>query len=344
MDQTQAAAAHRATAQRRGAVARSVRFLVSLIWLGLILTAAAAFASRYLTVLPKPRYAIALTAFSPYVMLCAPVAVLVTLLTRRWRLALVAGLLTLLVVVVELPMFLPNHSGVRGPVIHVLSANLKLGEADPTRVVAAVRSGDVSVLMTQELSYRESDALIAAGIKSLLPYSQLAVANGASGTGLWSRYPMTDQRTYANFRFGTVSARLRIPGVAIQPLAIAGHMPGPWNEKPTAWAEDIAALPGLLARSATTVGQRGSVILGADLNATYDSRQFRRCLAGGYHDAAEQSGAGITATFPAQGRYPPLIAIDHVLTRNAQATSVHTVFIPGSDHRALIAAVRLPAA
>jgi endonuclease/exonuclease/phosphatase (EEP) superfamily protein YafD len=328
---------------RRGPVARTVRSVLTLIWLGLVITAAAAFASRYATVLPKPRYAVALTAFSPYVMLCAPAAMLLTLGARRWRLAFVAGLLTVAVVVVELPIFIPNHSTERGPVIHVLTANLKLGQANPTDVVAAVRAGDVSVLMTQELSHPETDALVAAGIKTLLPYSQLDVINGSSGTGLWSRYPLTDQRTYSNFRFGTVSARLRIPGVAGEPLAIAAHMPGPWNARPTAWMQDIAALPGLLAESAATVGKEGSVILGADLNATYDSRQFRRCLAGGYRDAAEQSGAGITATFPAQGRYPPLIAIDHVLSRNAQATSVRAVTISGSDHRALLVSMRLPA-
>ena len=39
---------------------------------------------------------------------------------------------------------------------------------------------------------------------------------------------------------------------------------------------------------------------------------------------------------------PPVITIDHVLTRNAAASSIRTVKIKGTDHRALLATVRVP--
>jgi len=44
-------------------------------------------------------------------------------------------------------------------------------------------------------------------------------------------------------------------------------------------------------------------------------------------------------TFPADSWLPPLLAIDHILTRNCAATSVRSVPIPGSDHRGIVATV-----
>ncbi len=68
---------------------------------------------------------------------------------------------------------------------------------------------------------------------------------------------------------------------------------------------------------------------------------FRNLLTNGFADAAEQSGAGITRTFPADSTLPPLLGIDHVLTYNATATDVQTVRVPGSDHLGLLATLRL---
>ncbi len=62
-------------------------------------------------------------------------------------------------------------------------------------------------------------------------------------------------------------------------------------------------------------------------------------MTGGYHDAAEQAGAGHTRTYPSDASYPPLIAIDHVLTFDAVATSAKTLTVPGSDHRALLTTI-----
>jgi endonuclease/exonuclease/phosphatase (EEP) superfamily protein YafD len=85
------------------------------------------------------------------------------------------------------------------------------------------------------------------------------------------------------------------------------------------------------------------VIVGGDFNATPDVAQFRSVLRTGFADAADQAGAGMTRTYPADRWFPPLIAIDHVLTRGgAVATGVQTVSISGSDHRALLARIAVP--
>ena len=86
----------------------------------------------------------------------------------------------------------------------------------------------------------------------------------------------------------------------------------------------------------------GSVIAAGDFNSTPDMGQFGHLLTDGYRDAVEQTGAGFAPTFPSRPWHPPLITIDHVLTRQAAASSIRTVFIQGSDHRALLATVEVP--
>jgi endonuclease/exonuclease/phosphatase (EEP) superfamily protein YafD len=54
------------------------------------------------------------------------------------------------------------------------------------------------------------------------------------------------------------------------------------------------------------------------------------------------TGAGFAPTFLSKEWFPPVITIDHVLTRNAAAASINTVTLPGSDHRSLLATVRVP--
>ena len=85
-----------------------------------------------------------------------------------------------------------------------------------------------------------------------------------------------------------------------------------------------------------------AVIVGGDYNSTPDMRQFRDLLTNGYEDAVNQIGAGFAPTFKADSWLPPLITIDHLLTRNAQAASIKTVKITGTDHRALLATIRVP--
>jgi endonuclease/exonuclease/phosphatase (EEP) superfamily protein YafD len=87
------------------------------------------------------------------------------------------------------------------------------------------------------------------------------------------------------------------------------------------------------------------VVLAGDFNATLDHAQLRRFLRLGYVDAASQVGRGLVPTWgPEPNGRPAMLAVDHVLVDRRCAvltTSAHRV--PGSDHRALYAELRLPA-
>lgn len=89
-------------------------------------------------------------------------------------------------------------------------------------------------------------------------------------------------------------------------------------------------------------------LLVGDFNATLDHGALRRLLRRGYLDAADEVGAGLTPTWPS-GRAtalaafdPPPATIDHVLVeRGVAVAAVRVHDVPGSDHRAVLADLRL---
>ncbi|MCK2220155.1 hypothetical protein MF672_041115 [Actinomadura sp. ATCC 31491] len=84
-------------------------------------------------------------------------------------------------------------------------------------------------------------------------------------------------------------------------------------------------------------------VLAGDFNASLDHRAFRELLERGYVDAAAQAGKGLVPTWPNFRPVPPIIAIDHVLADERVAVNeVEFADVPGTDHRAVFAELRLP--
>jgi hypothetical protein len=167
---------------------------------------------------------------------------------------------------------------------------------------------------------------------------------GAVGIGMWSRFPLVAVPVPKRRSIATPAARLHIPGLRFDPLFAAVHVDSPvaaGSDNIAEWQSGMAGVQAQLDRFSALAG-RGAVIVGGDFNSTPDMRQFRDLLTDGYHDAVEQTGAGFAPTFPADTWFPPVITIDHVLTRHAVASSVSTIDIPGSDHRALLATIKVP--
>ncbi len=108
--------------------------------------------------------------------------------------------------------------------VRVLSANLRLGQADvPSFVELAQASADVITLsgITPEWA-RPS---YATGIRREFLYSVLVPAPGAGGFGLWSRFP-ADVAT--PMKGGSmIVARVQIPGLRVEPLIAGVHVINP---------------------------------------------------------------------------------------------------------------------
>ena len=84
---------------------------------------------------------------------------------------------------------------------------------------------------------------------------------------------------------------------------------------------------------------RPLLVLG-DLNVS-DRQPYYRWLRQRLHDADRAAGGGLDYTYPS-GQYGralvPLVRIDYVLHDDAWAArNAETVYLPGSDHRAVVA-------
>lgn len=311
------------------------RIAVFLIAWFAFLVAAVAVAARYL---PVTNHAVlVIAALSPYLVGGAGIAVLPILITP-WRWAAVPALaLVAVTAAVNAPLFISQPVTQSVP-IRVMTANLREGSADPT-ALAEIASDQADVVVVQELTPELAEKLDR--MASDFPYHAIDPRSGASGVGIWSRHPIGRSSRDSGYQLGMVTAALRVPGASADVIVLAAHVAGPWPQPITGWRQEMAALPRTLETVATRAGT-GVVIVAGDLNATRDMQPFRRLLTDGYRDAAEQSGAGFTPTFPADSRVPPLIGIDHILTRNGSASAMRTVRIPGTDHLAVVATVHAP--
>jgi endonuclease/exonuclease/phosphatase family metal-dependent hydrolase len=135
--------------------------------------------------------------------------------------------------------------------------------------------------------------------------------------------------------YGTVQP----PGAA--PLAVeSAHVLAPYAMAALAdWRADLAVEP----RADPDGPPR--ILLG-DFNATLDHAGVRNLIDSGYRDAADADGEGLIGTWgPYAGRPVPPVTLDHVLVDNRIGVrGVRVYAVTGSDHRAVIASLSLPAA
>jgi endonuclease/exonuclease/phosphatase (EEP) superfamily protein YafD len=255
---------------------------------------------------------------------------------HNWVGAVLAGMLTIASVAVRWRWYV-GDSPDAGVGVRVVSANLRYGRADAAAVVRLAQHADI--LAVQELTPGKAEQITAAGIDEMLPHRYLRAREGPAGVGIWSRHPLTPGEDYDEFWLGLITARVNVPDAKTETTVVTTHLSAPWPEPIRGWRDDLARLRVLLTEIGASAG--GPVIVAGDLNATPDVLEFRRLLRGGYRDAAEQAGAGLTRTHPADVAIPPLFAVDHILLRGAAATSVLTRPVSGSDHRALVAVVTL---
>jgi endonuclease/exonuclease/phosphatase family metal-dependent hydrolase len=128
-------------------------------------------------------------------------------------------------------------------------------------------------------------------------------------------------------------ATLHVPGApAIRVKAV--HPVAPLRDDVAVWLDGMRSLP-----RATPDGAMRMLI--GDFNATLDHDELRHLISSGYVDAADATGKGLHGTYPARRRLR--LAIDHVLVdRRARVTGFDVHLVPGSDHRAITATIRLP--
>ncbi len=272
---------------------------------------------------------------APYLMACALLGAVAFAATRYWIGAAVAVVVLAGALWTQTPLYVGGSGEAGEHSVSAMQANLLFDGADPRALVDEVRARDIAVLTVNELTPSAVEALGRSGLDQLLPHRYLSPGRTATGTGIWSTYPLTDTVEYDGFVLNQISATATIPDVG--PVSVFAFHPVPPVYGTQVWADELSRLHEILERAPAN----RPAIVGGDFNATFDHAQYRSMLSGRFGDAAEQAGAGHLVTYPTDKRFPPLVGIDHILVAEGRAVAVETVGLPGADHRALVARVQL---
>jgi endonuclease/exonuclease/phosphatase family metal-dependent hydrolase len=279
-----------------------------------------------------------LMSFTPQVAAAAPLAALGLRLVGRRGPATTAVLASAALGLVVRSRGVPRRQPEAvGPTLRVLTINLLVGRADPEAVVDRVRQADLDVLFVQELTIDAQTRLKQAGLEDLLPHAQVEHKDGGPrGSGIYSRFPLSEGTPLPTTFAAQPTAVLELPdGQEVELISVHPRAPALERGGSVQWRSELGVLP--------APGKRPRLVAG-DFNATPDHAAFRQVLRRGYVDAAIQTGNALTRTWGRPGK-EPWLTLDHVLASRGCAVlacSVHAV--PGSDHRAVYAEIRLPAA
>lgn len=294
-----------------------------------------------------------LSAF-PMAIVVTLVALLAAVIYRgRGKLAVLLGVILLLGVqlVAVVPRLLPAAAAPVDPgksTLTVMALNVGDEEVSVNALLKEVRARKVDVLALPELNPETLGNLDSAGLSDYFPYRVLDVDETATGSGIFSRFPLEDMGRVPNSEFyqtrAVVTVPARAPEAAPQPgtppaavsTAIeltAVHVASPRQGQVVQWRRDIKRLAGM-------AGSGRPAILFGDFNASLDHREFRELLDSGLKDAAQVTGRSLLPTWPEGSPLPPFVALDHVvLNAQVDVSQFDTVVVPGTDHAAVVADV-----
>lgn len=272
-----------------------------------------------------------LVSLLPYAALGSLLGAVLAAVLRRWGQFVVAFGLAAVIGFWWLPVFVADDSPVAATGHSVLALNLQFGRADPDQVAALAAAADVVLLV--ELTEEARRGLQRSGLQQRFPFHFSRTHDKAAGSGIWSRYPLADTRETHDLVFENVAARVEPPeGTAFTAVAVHAMPPSPTNgDQGRQINSELADF---------LIGIPGPVVAGGDFNATRDHPLLRDLAAAGYVDGADSAGAGFLRTWATDmSPVPPLVGIDHVLTRDLPGgvTDLAVVDVSGTDHRAVLA-------
>jgi endonuclease/exonuclease/phosphatase (EEP) superfamily protein YafD len=193
------------------------------------------------------------------------------------------------------------------------------------------------VLALSELNPQQEQALGASAAADRYLHRTGASSQRADGMVVWSTLPMTGAASVElEHRDGFVLA-IAACGERELRLVFAHPHPPTTRRGLQRWTAALAVLERVDARDGT------ATLIVADLNAARWHPPLRRLLHAGWRDAHEEVGRGLSASWPANGRWPvPFVRLDHALAGDGvDVVAVRDVDLPGSDHRGFVVTVTI---
>lgn len=275
---------------------------------------------------------IPLVAFIPQTLVTMLIPFVTALWMRaRWTAIGIAVLMVWLVVIIAPRTFSHDEPAASGRTVHIFTANLKKGAAEPGPLLAQIRAARADIVSLQEAGDRNVAELRARGLMKTHPYVVSHSSDGTYANTTISRWPLK----LSDDSFATTGSwpAMRVGGGGTGIEFYNFHSLSPTTPgREAEWSAGLGSLP----------AARGRIrLIAGDFNATVDHREFRAVLARGYVDAGYQTGNGLKWTWVI-GRLTRLV-IDHVLAPPDVAVESYRVQnLPGSDHKSVSVVLRLP--
>jgi len=236
------------------------------------------------------------------------------------------------------PLFDPVERPGTGRPLTLLYANLHDHNPEPAALAAVLHATGADILITSETPRTVADG--PGGLAAAYPYRLVHDGAGETlRTAIWSKYPLGGGVLYLNNTVAPTGAAATADlGGGVTLGLIGGHFSRPFERLHMIQAEALGPI-------AAKLGQ--PLIVAGDFNAAPWSRVVAR--------AAEVTGTRILGGYRVtwKGHYQTPLGplpeplghqIDHVLLSDGIGVeAVETLDLPGSDHRAILVRLRIPA-
>ena len=278
-----------------------------------------------------------LQSLMPWPPLSAAPLALAALVTRRRRLAAAATVVAAAGVAVSLPLVRRRAQPpiARGaPPLTVVHTNLLHLNRRVAEVSAVLRPLAADVVTFCEFTPVHASKLQASELAQDYPYRIEMPARAGSGTGLWSRYPVTSRPT-TRTKHHTVVADVDSPGGTVRVIVIHTQSPLVHHGQ---WLDDLEQLAAL--------SVDGPAVMTGDFNAGWWHPEFRDVLGSKWRDAHVTLGHGLSCSWPTDifhkvfTWHPPFVRLDHALVNDGLVVlDVNDFDVPGSDHRGIMVTI-----
>lgn len=281
---------------------------------------------------------VAAEAVTPVAYLPAYAALGLGLFSKQRVLAVLAGALIALHLSWTLPELRPARpvpaEAAGAPRLRLFSANLLFDNVHMEGIAGEIRRARPDVVVLQELSPANLDALQKSGALEDFPFTLTTPKPNPTGSGVFSKLPFVAADSWNVFGMNNARITLEVGGRRLRLYDIHTNAPFGAPGAPR-WEQQLASI------RASVVRENDPLIVAGDFNATYGHRRFRDLLDAGLRDAHVERGRGFARTWPRDmALVPPLVRIDHVLvSKRVAVLSVSEGVGRGSDHRPVIADV-----
>jgi vancomycin resistance protein VanJ len=214
--------------------------------------------------------------------------------------------------------------------LRVLSHNVDAGNPDPERTARHLLGADADLVALEELTSSEMKVFKASFAKTY-PYQVTR-----DTVALWSKYPLVETKSVdvgfswtralrAEVKTPKGPVEVYVAHLASVRVGTSGFTSDQRNDTIKALGRQIAA------------DKSSGVIVMGDFNGTVNDRSLAP-LTAGLRSAQGAAGTGFGFTWPAAF---PMARIDHILVRGVTPTKAWVMSSTGSDHRPVVAELRL---